>query len=197
MVKQMPLNEAQRNGVASRRWKPHVWPPRSTRRWLLRSPRLQRVDRVRAVHRRGLHERAYAGRSTRRTPSELLYDGTTPESKIVGLSYLVWHPGGTPPPGFAGPNDHWHQHNANGGLCLKGGSSSEARPTHRRSARRPAGTRRCCSTCGCCTRGSYPATTATGASSAASARSSAVVSAATCGSRPRRRHATSKAAASG
>jgi hypothetical protein len=52
-------------------------------------------------------------------PSELLYDGTTPNSKIVGLSYLVWHPGG-PPPGFAGPNDVWHQHNANGGLCLRG-----------------------------------------------------------------------------
>jgi hypothetical protein len=53
-------------------------------------------------------------------PSELLYDGTTPTSRIVGLSYLVWHPGG-PPPGFAGPNDVWHQHNANGGLCLRGG----------------------------------------------------------------------------
>jgi hypothetical protein len=52
-------------------------------------------------------------------PSELLYDGTTPESKIVGLSYLVFHPGGAPP-GFVGPNDHWHQHNANGGLCMKG-----------------------------------------------------------------------------
>jgi len=53
-------------------------------------------------------------------PSELLYAGTTPTSKIVGLSYLVWHPNG-PPPGFAGPNDRWHQHNANGGLCLRGG----------------------------------------------------------------------------
>ncbi len=52
-------------------------------------------------------------------PSELLYDGTAPDSKIVGLSYLVYHHGG-PPPGFAGPNDHWHQHNANGGLCLRG-----------------------------------------------------------------------------
>jgi hypothetical protein len=50
-------------------------------------------------------------------PSELLYDGTTPDAKIVGLSYLVFHPGG-PPEGFAGTNDHWHQHNANGGLCL-------------------------------------------------------------------------------
>ncbi len=53
-------------------------------------------------------------------PSELLYDGTTPDAHIVGLSYLVWHPGGSPP-GFAGPNDVWHQHNANGGLCLRGG----------------------------------------------------------------------------
>lgn len=50
-------------------------------------------------------------------PSELLFDGTKPESNIVGLSYLVYHPGGAPD-GFAGPNDHWHQHNANGGLCF-------------------------------------------------------------------------------
>lgn len=53
-------------------------------------------------------------------PSELLYAGTSLDAKIVGLSYLVWHSNG-PPPGFAGPNDRWHQHNANGGLCLKGG----------------------------------------------------------------------------
>lgn len=53
-------------------------------------------------------------------PSELLFDGTEPDSKIVGLSYLVWHPGG-PPEGFTGPNDKWHQHNFNGGLCMKGG----------------------------------------------------------------------------
>lgn len=52
-------------------------------------------------------------------PSELLYDGTAPTAKIVGLSYLVFHPGG-PPEGFAGPNDIWHQHNSNGGLCLNG-----------------------------------------------------------------------------
>ena len=56
------------------------------------------------------------------TPSELLYDGTKPDSKIVGLSFLVYHRGG-PPDGFAGSNDHWHQHNANGGLCFgKGGT---------------------------------------------------------------------------
>jgi|GEM_PF-2331260 hypothetical protein len=51
------------------------------------------------------------------TPSELLYDGDTPDAKIVGLSYLIFHKGG-PPEGFAGPNDMWHQHNQNGGLCL-------------------------------------------------------------------------------
>jgi hypothetical protein len=50
-------------------------------------------------------------------PSELLYDGTTPDARIVGLSYLVFHPGGAPD-GFAGPNDRWHQHNSNGGLCF-------------------------------------------------------------------------------
>lgn len=50
------------------------------------------------------------------TPSELLYDGTDPDSKIVGLSYLIANDGH--PEGFAGPNDLWHQHNLNGGLCL-------------------------------------------------------------------------------
>lgn len=52
-------------------------------------------------------------------PSELLYDGTTPDAKIVGLSYLVYHPNGAPE-GFAGPNDRWHQHTFNGGLCING-----------------------------------------------------------------------------
>jgi hypothetical protein len=52
-------------------------------------------------------------------PSELLYDGTAPESKIVGLSYLVFSPSG-PPEGFAGDNDFWHTHSSNGGLCMKG-----------------------------------------------------------------------------
>jgi len=52
-------------------------------------------------------------------PSELLFDGTAPTSRLVGLSYLVYHPGGAPE-GFAGPNDRWHQHNANGGLCIAG-----------------------------------------------------------------------------
>jgi hypothetical protein len=49
-------------------------------------------------------------------PEMLLYDGTEPSSKIVGLSYFVSSPGGEPA-GFAGPNDHWHQHI---GLCIRG-----------------------------------------------------------------------------
>jgi hypothetical protein len=52
-------------------------------------------------------------------PSELLFDGTDPDSKIIGLSYLILHPGGMPD-GFSGPNDVWHQHSSNGGLCLNG-----------------------------------------------------------------------------
>jgi hypothetical protein len=49
-----------------------------------------------------------------RAPEMLLYDGTDPGSRIVGLSYYVVSP--TEPEGFAGPNDHWHRHI---GLCLK------------------------------------------------------------------------------
>ncbi|HZQ85991.1 MAG TPA: hypothetical protein VFA83_14175 [Acidimicrobiales bacterium] len=60
---------------------------------------------------------ALAGRFDPSAPSELLYDGTTPGAHIVGLSYLVWHPGGAPQ-GFVGPNDVWHQHTFNGGLCI-------------------------------------------------------------------------------
>jgi hypothetical protein len=61
----------------------------------------------------------YAVKFDVNNPSELLYDGTTPDAKIVGLSDLVFHLNG-PPEGFTGPNDHWHQHNFNGGLCLNG-----------------------------------------------------------------------------
>src|SRR5437763_5558229 len=53
-------------------------------------------------------------------PSMLLYDGTNPDSKIVGLSYSILGDPNTPPEGFAGPNDPWHKHDSNGGLCLKG-----------------------------------------------------------------------------
>jgi hypothetical protein len=54
-------------------------------------------------------------------PSMLLYDGTNPDSKIVGLSYSVLTDPKKAPEGFAGPNDPWHKHDSNGGLCLKGG----------------------------------------------------------------------------
>ena len=56
-------------------------------------------------------------RSTRQRRPSCSTTERRPDSKIVGLSYLVWHPGGRPR-GSPGPNDHWHQHNANGGLCI-------------------------------------------------------------------------------
>ena len=65
-------------------------------------------------------------------PAMLLYDGTNPDSKIVGLSYATLSDPEKPPEGFAGPNDPWHKHDSNGGLCMKGGvvvgaeSTSEA-----------------------------------------------------------------------
>jgi hypothetical protein len=46
-------------------------------------------------------------------PEMLLYDGTAPTARIVGLSYYVT--GDREPAGFAGPNDRWHRHI---GLCI-------------------------------------------------------------------------------
>jgi hypothetical protein len=43
----------------------------------------------------------------------LIYDGTSPTSKIVGLMYYAM---GDAPEGFAGPNDHWHRHSH---VCVK------------------------------------------------------------------------------
>jgi hypothetical protein len=43
----------------------------------------------------------------------LIYDGTSPTSKIVGLMYYAM---GEAPEGFAGPNDHWHRHSS---VCIK------------------------------------------------------------------------------
>jgi hypothetical protein len=51
-------------------------------------------------------------------PEILLFDGTDPDSHIVGLSYLVFTNPDTPPEGFAGDNDPWHIHRQ---LCLGGG----------------------------------------------------------------------------
>jgi hypothetical protein len=50
-------------------------------------------------------------------PEILLFDGTEPDSKIVGLSYLVFTEPDQPPEGFAGGNDPWHVHRQ---LCLGG-----------------------------------------------------------------------------
>jgi hypothetical protein len=46
----------------------------------------------------------------------LIYDGTSPTSKIVGLMYYAM---GNAPEGFAGPNDHWHRHSS---VCIKYGN---------------------------------------------------------------------------
>lgn len=49
-------------------------------------------------------------------PMSLIYDGTSPTSKIVGLMYYAI--GDRAPEGFAGPNDHWHRHS---NVCIKQG----------------------------------------------------------------------------
>jgi hypothetical protein len=52
-------------------------------------------------------------------PEMLLYDGTAPESRIVGLSYYIQLPGSVQPTqGFTGDNDHYHRHI---GLCVGAG----------------------------------------------------------------------------
>ncbi len=51
-------------------------------------------------------------------PEILLYDGTDPDSQIVGLSYLQFGDPDEAPEGFAGENDPWHVHNQ---LCIGGG----------------------------------------------------------------------------
>ena len=49
-------------------------------------------------------------------PGSLIYEGTNPTSKIIGMMYIGG--GTTPPDGFVGPNDHWHRHSA---VCVKYG----------------------------------------------------------------------------
>jgi hypothetical protein len=51
-------------------------------------------------------------------PEIVLTDGTEPDSKVVGLSYLAFAGKDTPPDGFAGGNDPWHVHEK---LCLGSG----------------------------------------------------------------------------
>ncbi len=49
-------------------------------------------------------------------PSMLLFDERATPARLVGYSYWVQSP--AEPEGFAGPNDHWHQHT---GLCVVNG----------------------------------------------------------------------------
>lgn len=49
-------------------------------------------------------------------PSMLLFDERRSPPVLVGYSYALQSP--TRPDGFAGDNDHWHQHR---GLCVEGG----------------------------------------------------------------------------
>ena len=51
-------------------------------------------------------------------PDTYIYAGTSPDSRVVGLMYNSLSQAA--PEGFAGPNDSWHTHSANGGLCIKG-----------------------------------------------------------------------------
>ena len=46
--------------------------------------------------------------------NSLIYDGTSPTSRIVGLMY--YSQTAEAPEGFAGPNDHWHRHS---NVCIK------------------------------------------------------------------------------
>ena len=152
-----------------------------------RSRGLHEVDAVRAVHRRALHElHARRAASIRRTRRSCSTTGTTPDSKIVGLSYLVWHPNG-PPPGLRGSERPLAPAQRERRPVPQGRRRRRRRRSRRaRSAPRSAATRRCSSTSGWCTRGSSPASRAVGARSAASARRSAGASAGRCTTRPRR-----------
>jgi hypothetical protein len=52
-------------------------------------------------------------------PEMILYDGTEDDSRVIGLSYFIIHPGSAEPTqGFTGNNDHYHRHD---GLCIGAG----------------------------------------------------------------------------
>jgi hypothetical protein len=51
------------------------------------------------------------------TPASWIYAGTAPNSPVVGVMYISLS--AVQPKGFAGPNDHWHQHT---NLCIKYGA---------------------------------------------------------------------------
>jgi hypothetical protein len=47
-------------------------------------------------------------------PNWLQYNGTAPTARLAGMMFLV-QSGATPPAGFPGANDHWHNHDK---LCI-------------------------------------------------------------------------------
>jgi len=57
-------------------------------------------------------------------PSMLLFDESRQPARLVGYSY--WLQSATEPEGFAGSNDHWHQHQ---GLCIVNGWADRERAT--------------------------------------------------------------------
>jgi hypothetical protein len=61
-------------------------------------------------------------------PEMVLYDGTTDDAHVIGLSYYIIHPGSAEPTqGFTGNNDHFHRHD---GLCVgKGGVIGDSTTT--------------------------------------------------------------------
>jgi hypothetical protein len=65
----------------------------------------------------GVHFQDYAllGEFDPGRPVQLLYEGDAPESRLVGLSYVMELAGDEPPEGFAGDNDVWHRHRS---FCL-------------------------------------------------------------------------------
>lgn len=71
----------------------------------------------------GVHYQDYAsvGAFDPGDPVQLLYDGATPDSTLVGLSYVMMQPGEVPPEGFTGVNDRWHRHKS---FCLDSANGS-------------------------------------------------------------------------
>lgn len=53
-------------------------------------------------------------------PNWLMYNGTANTANLVGMMFLV-ESGASPPPGFPGNNDHWHNHGTP--LCYKAGAN--------------------------------------------------------------------------
>jgi hypothetical protein len=57
-------------------------------------------------------------------PASYIYDGIDPTSRLVGVMYTSLASGDAPP-GFPGPNDHWHLHQ---NLCIKYGAAGISVP---------------------------------------------------------------------